>query len=110
MGSLCTSSEDQKEVKVYGDYFNADTRSILNILEISGVKPKLIAVDTVKDKNGNISSARAAYAKEKNVADALPMVVHGGFKIMSDMEHILKYFEGTFSEVKSKMFEHIAEG
>ena len=41
MGNMCAPSEDSKEVKVYGDYFNADTRSILNILEISGIKPRL---------------------------------------------------------------------
>ena len=29
---------------------------------------------------------------------------------MSDMEHILKYMKGTFPEVKSKLFDTIAEG
>lgn len=38
------------------------------------------------------------------------MVVHGGYKIMSDMEHILKYMKGTFPEVKLKLFDTIAEG
>lgn len=61
-------------------------------------------------KNGSISDEREKYAKDKNVANAIPMVVHGGFKIMSDMEHILKYLEGTFPGVKTRMFEHIAEG
>ena len=54
MGNICSSSEDTKEVKIYGDYFNADTRSIMNILEIGGIKPRLFPVDTIKDKNGQI--------------------------------------------------------
>ena len=97
----CWDGEDPTIVKVYGDYFNAETRSVLNILEISGLKPKLVAIDTTKDKNGKVSASRESYAKDINVADAIPMLYHDGSKIMSDMEHILKYLKGKFPEVSS---------
>ena len=35
------------------------------------------------------------------------MIVHGSFKIMSNMEYILKYLENTFPAVKQYLFDHI---
>ena len=35
------------------------------------------------------------------------MVVHGKFKIMSNIEYILKYLENTFPEVKEQLFDPI---
>lgn len=35
------------EIIVFGDYFNADTRSILTILHVSGIKPHFQHVNTL---------------------------------------------------------------
>jgi hypothetical protein len=104
MGNFCGSDSEGQEVKVYGDYFNSDTRSILNILMHCGITPKLIIVDTLGDLN---SAERRHYRSHENPADALPMVVHGPYKIMSNMEHTLRYFENTFPHVKESLFDCI---
>ena len=85
---------------MYGDYFNPDTRTILNILMYSGITPKLIFIDTLQD-----STDRKKYKQQENPADALPMVVHGKFKIISNIQYILKYLENTFPSVKEQLFD-----
>ena len=92
-GVICGLAPDQSEIKVYGDYFNADTRTILNILMISGVQPRLVEVDSLLTAD---SEARSSFRRQENPADCLPMLVHNNYKIMSNMEYILKYLENTY--------------
>ena len=48
MGNIgCGGGPSDSEIRVYGDYFNADTRSILSILMYSGKQPKLVLIDTL---------------------------------------------------------------
>ena len=50
MGNIgCGGGSSESEIRVYGDYFNADTRSILSILMYSGKQPKLVLIDTLQD-------------------------------------------------------------
>ena len=69
----------------------------------SGITPKLIYIDTLQDN----SEDRKKYRRVDNPADALPMVVHGKFKIMSNIEYILKYLENTFPQVREQLFDNI---
>ena len=88
---------------IYGDYFNADTRSIINILECCGIPYVLKLIDTLDTE----STARKSFKKNENPADCLPMIVHGKFKIMSNMEHIMKYFKNTYPKINELLFENI---
>ena len=44
-------SSPDDEIQIYGDHFNQDTRALLAICEISGVKHKFINIDTFKGDN-----------------------------------------------------------
>mmetsp|Transcript_6064 Transcript_6064/g.9771 ORF Transcript_6064/g.9771 Transcript_6064/m.9771 type:complete len:119 (+) Transcript_6064:39-395(+) len=103
-GGLCGVQGDYSELKLYGDYFNADTRTALNILMICGITPKFIQIDSLQDAS---SEQRRKYRKNENPADCFPMLVHGKFKIMSNIEHIMKYIENTFPQVKETLFDCI---
>ena len=41
-------SDSRDELIVYGDYFDQDTRSIIAICDIAGLKPKVEVIDTFK--------------------------------------------------------------
>ena len=47
--SRTTNLDD--EIQIYGDHFNQDTRALLAICEIAGVKYKFINIDTFKGDN-----------------------------------------------------------
>ena len=44
---FCKGPDYDMELKVYGDYFNSDTRTVLNILLMCKVDTKLIEIDTL---------------------------------------------------------------
>ena len=46
MGNMCGPANDQ-EVKIYGDVFDANTRSLLVILQFSGVIHLYENIDTI---------------------------------------------------------------
>ena len=45
--NFCTGMDGNQEIVVFGDHFNADTRSIINILRMSDISYKLDEVDTL---------------------------------------------------------------
>ena len=83
------------EMKVYGDHFNADTRAVLNVLNMCKVDNKLIEIDTLAPED---SPERKAFRTE-NPANSFPMLIHGQFKIMSNLEYILKYLSNAFPQI-----------
>ena len=64
-------------------------------------------VDTLVDKDGKESDSRRNLRLNENPADCYPMVLHGKFKIMSNIEHILKYFMNSFPYMKQLLFDNI---
>ena len=47
--SLCSSQESKSVITIYGDHFNPDTRSVLNILNYCQVEHKFVFIDTLSD-------------------------------------------------------------
>ena len=63
MGSKAAESKNEEakvpqgELKVYGDYFNSDTRTILCCLKMSAIEHRHRQIDTLKNNVGLDSEA-----------------------------------------------------
>ena len=63
MGSKTAENKNEEskapagELKVYGDYFNSDTRTILCCLQMAGVEHRHRQIDTLKNSTGIDSEA-----------------------------------------------------
>ena len=46
--SICGSDHNESQISLWGDYFDASTRTILAILKINGIQTKFTEVNTLK--------------------------------------------------------------
>ena len=84
--------EVQAPIRVFGDYFNADTRTILTVLMYCRIEPKLTIVNTLQIAD----EERKSFKINENPSDCYPMLLHGKFKIISNIESILNYLQNAF--------------
>ena len=73
------------KLTVWGDYFNADTRTILTILNIAGVSHNIEEVDMFKGDH-----KKDSYLSQ-NPSGQIPMLTEGGFKILGGNNIFLLY-------------------
>ena len=63
-------------------------------------------MDTLS-QGDEMSEERKAFKKKDNPADCFPLILHGSYKIMSNIEYILKYLQNTYPDIKSELFDNI---
>ena len=86
------------EVTLYGDYFNADTRSIASILDLCDVKFQFLQVNTLTEAHREESYLRI------NRAGTVPTLIVGQDKILGGGSIFPLYLAGQFQSVANKLF------
>ncbi len=82
---------------VMGDYFNAETRALLSILQVSETPYQIVEVDTIKDDN-----MKETYLQE-NPTGQVPTLLHGNFKIIGATNIFLGYLASCVPKVREKL-------
>ena len=117
MGTLCSAKtegnaisskentlEKQKILEVYGDHFDADTRSILTIMEISN-KPY-----NFKEVNTFLGQHRQLDYLSLNPTGQIPLITDKNYKIFGRSDIYLQYLTNTIFNIKELMpQEHTKE-
>jgi glutathione S-transferase len=87
------------EVVIFGDYFNADTRSIISILHVSGIKYSFQSVDTLRGEHQEESYLH------KNKAGTIPMLICGEDKVLGGGNVFPMYLRGQFEKVRDHLYK-----
>jgi len=100
----CGPSEDvgnvgPSKLKVYGDYFSADTRAILAVCNYAGVEHEFIEIDTLTKKN-----LEPEY-KEINPTGQIPMIAQGKNKVIAPGFVLYEWILNTNESAQEK-FTH----
>lgn len=90
------------KLKVWGDYFNADTRTILSILNIAGVAHDIQEVDMFKGDH------KKEFYIQQNPSGQIPMLTEGGFKILGGNNIFLLYLCNSHQRIKDKLYPNEA--
>lgn len=85
-------------VTLYGDYFNAETRSIAAILDLCEVKHQFLNVNTLTEAHREESYLRI------NRAGTIPTLLVGQEKIIGGGLAFPLYLAGEFKAVSEKLF------
>jgi glutathione S-transferase len=88
------------EVMIFGDYFNADTRSIISILHVSGIKYSFQSVDTLRGEHQEESYL------QKNKAGTIPMIICGEDKVLGGGNIFPMYLRGQFEKVRDHLYKN----
>lgn len=96
--SLDGRSLANKEVLLYGDYFNSDTRAVASILDLCDVKYEFMTVDTLREEH------RQESYKLINKAGTVPTLIVGQDKIISGGNTFPLYLAGQFKNVTERLF------
>ena len=99
MGNICAAPGDN-DVIVYGDRADSGTRTILNILDFSGINYKFESISKWEDEDKGRRDAFKAIHPEEFV----PLLSHGGVKIAGNVELILLYLVKVFPAVNKQVF------
>ena len=93
----CNASENVQpqgtKLRIYGDYFNQDTRSLLAICQMARASFDFVLVDTLEGKN-----KEKPYIDE-NPNKTVPMLSLGQTKVIGDSKSIFNYLVNTNAEV-----------
>ena len=98
----CGPSENMQpgsqKLKIWGDFFSQDTRSLLAICEIAGAEVDFMKVDTMTQQN-----FQAPFI-DLNPNATIPMLTHGHTKVIGDGEAIYNYLVNSCDEVSTHFF------
>ena len=86
------------KLTVWGDYFNADTRTILSILFIAGIPHQFEEVDQFKQEQ-----KKESYLAQ-NPSGQIPMITEGSFKILGGGNIFLIYLCNSHQRIKDKLY------
>ena len=87
--------EKKRPLKVYGHHFNSDTRTVLTLLDISGVNYEFEEVDIFQGKHQD-----AGYL-EKNPTGSIPMIVDDGCQLIGNTSVFANYLTLTKPKLQS---------
>lgn len=88
------------KLTVWGDYFNADTRTILAILYMAGVPHAMEEVDQFKGDH-----KKESYLAQ-NPSGQIPMITEGGFKILGGNNIFLIYLCNSHQRIKDRLYSN----
>ena len=101
--SLCKEQADTRpatrELTVWGDYTNSDTRAILSVIKISGQSYKFENVNSLS-KEHETNKQFGAISPNKDV----PVITEGSYKIISGTVQFMTYLTSTREDLKKKLF------
>jgi len=86
------------EIVVWGDHFNSETRGLLSILEIAGVKYKFRSINSLEDEHKS-----EAY-RQVNPSGVIPMIENGNDKVIGGGVANILYISGACHQVAEKLF------
>ena len=92
------------KLTVWGDFFNADTRTILSLLYIAGVPHQFEEVDYFKGEH-----QKEPYLSV-NPTGQIPMVSEGSFKILGGNNIYLVYLCNSHQRIKDKLYKQDQRG
>ena len=78
-----------KKIQVYGHYFNSDTRTIMALLEISGVEHEFNEVDIFTGEHQDIMYLA------KNPSGTIPMIIDQDCQLMGNTSIFINYLTTT---------------
>jgi glutathione S-transferase len=78
-----------------GDFFDPETRIIINVLEMCNITAKLELIDLRGEKNDTTELQRAV----KNPSNCYPMMIHKRCKIIGQIDAMLNYLKNTYPTV-----------
>jgi len=88
-------------LRIWGDYFNQDTRALLAICEMAGAEIDFVKIDTLTKEN-----MQESYM-ELNPNSTIPMLTHGNTKVIGDGPAMFNYLVNSTERV-AEHFSHEA--
>ena len=101
--TLRATQDDGKQLTIYGDYFDVDTRTIVSLLSLCNIKYKLKEINTF---NGD--HIKNEEFKKLNPTSSVPLIKDNRFKILGSTSVFLKYLANA--KQKSGMAKYWPEG
>ena len=94
----------EKKLRVYGNAFNSDTRTILTLLEISGVKFNYVEIDIFQGKH------QEEEYLSKNPCGTIPMIIDNDCVLMGKTNIFVNYLTTEKPKLQSyRPLEHAAK-
>ena len=97
-GESVNLDPEKNKIKIWGDYFNQDTRSLLAICHMSDADIDFVEINTLKKEN-----FESRYT-ELNPNASIPMLSHGHTKVIGDGESIFNYLVNSSDKVSDHFF------
>ena len=91
------------KITVYGDHFSAETRTIINVLEICSLEYDFQHIDQLKGEH-----KKEPYFKI-NPSGYLPTITHGGYKVIGNFMNFYMFLCNTYIEVKEQLYSNEAK-
>ena len=101
--SLCKEQADTRpkvrDLTIWGDYTNADTRAILAVLKITGQKYHFEQLNTLNNEH-ETDKRFVVISPNKEV----PVITEGSYIIISGPVQFMTYLTSTREDVKKKLY------
>ena len=101
--TLCKDQADarptSKQLTVWGDYVNVDTKAILSVLQICNIEHEYKNVETMLEENKRNSSF-----SEVSPIQEVPVITEGSYKIISGPCQFMFYLCSTRSKIKDQLY------
>ena len=99
---LCKEQTDTRpatrQLTIWGDYTNADTRAILSVVKISGVNFQFKPLNTLYNEH----ETNKEFGDVSPTKD-IPVITEGSYKIISGPAQFMTYLSSTREDVKKKL-------
>ena len=96
MGSSlqCSYREVHEAPRIWGDYFNQDTRALLAICRLSEFQVDYNEIDTLQKVNLSENYSKI------NPTQSVPMITDGRYKIIGDGHAMYKFMVYNYKSIK----------
>ena len=84
-----------KPLTLYGDYFDADTRTVLTLLALGNVKHKFVEVDQFRGQQNE------AKFRELNPCGGLPILEDNHFLVIGQTRLFVNYLSNSKARIRS---------
>ena len=102
-GQLCqeqvNNRPQSKQLTIWGDYINADTRAILAVMKIAGQDFEFKQINSLKGEHESNKEFEAISPSRD-----IPVITEGSYKIISGPVQYMTYLTSTRSDVKKKLY------